>query len=430
MWDKTPQPLKLEKRISSEKRTFDELPIVVNHICNDGLGDLATTLKLAQELTLYFTEKQITLYFPRQADYLALRYLYPDFKKDSDDNEIGGVKLSLRNNDQIAEILGKSLVAIIAPLVADKSPDHPSKFFKNAAINIYLEEPNAHSSVHLPHDRKTAQPYLDTNGNLHLALETGFAKESIGFHLQPGLETLPKIDRRELLEAAKVDPSEIPYLLDAKWATAYYHDSTGFVMYSKVLAEAVRKKGRINMALFDFNRSDKSVHFEVQSMDSNQKRLADLRRSGLQYVHLGPQSNKLLLQFLAQSDLPNLVTGDASLAESISLDKLFVYEEMPWKLWTLPYLINFADANLPKEQSSLVRDAFGYSNVPGKLRFPVIERDITPADNLFLSPQYQQAMHNLYKQVKEQLNLAKNLSQLIRDGIRHYKNQPIYVSSS
>lgn len=90
-------------------------------------------------------------------------------------------------------------------------------------------------------------------------------------------------------------------------------------------------------------------------------RLHGKRRHDVHIIHLGTQPHDIFLRFMAQSQLPLYITGDASLSEAVSMDKVFCYDAPYWKREMLPHLLQFLTLLANEKDSQILRSVHGLS---------------------------------------------------------------------
>lgn len=368
MLTETPTKLDLEAMVSSSSRSFDEIPIWFPSSYG-GFGDIMVTLNLAEGLKQEFPDKKVTVYFGKEEDYKTVQRLYPDFDPTTLETSLNGISVAQVSDIEMRKIMSRNAVGIFSPIPADNRTLAESSFM-DAEFNIYLEEYDGSNRIGLPLGIERNQVYRDRNGRKHLVLPTGFQKDAVGIHIDSslvGLHTEASVETKQtILEKAGFQwiANHIPDLFASEWGMAYYSDGKGFREDSdsylrsldKSLDETDNKDRPI--VIFDFSRFDADYVekcFRVRQFkeifleEDGSVNILEPKNSpypqpapNVYVVHVGPQNHATFLNFLRYSELPVQITGDSSLAEAISLNKIFIYEAPSWKGHVFPALVDLA----------------------------------------------------------------------------------------
>jgi hypothetical protein len=351
-------------------KNFDEIPIWMPE-AHGGFGDIMVTLKLAEGLKKEFPEKRVKVYFGQIEDYEKVRRLYPNFSPKKLEETLNGISVArIRPYDALR--MRESLVRIFSPVAAFKY-GNPYTFVMTSGINFYLEEYDCRESIRLPNLTEN-QVYVDKNGRKHLVLPTGFEEKSIGIHIDSSLTELdnritPEIKER-ILEEANFGwiRDYVPRLMESEWGFAYYCNDDSFRTNSarlnllKALIKSFEATGNWERAItiFDFSNVQfpnkevsRGAYFNEPFRDvfynsgDVEVILGDGSKFGkvapnVNIVHVGMQNHSTFLDFLRYSQIPVAITGDASLAEAVSLRKPFVYHPPTWKTLVFPHLVERA----------------------------------------------------------------------------------------
>ncbi|MBT5021766.1 hypothetical protein HON01_02995 [Candidatus Woesearchaeota archaeon] len=365
MLDQTPKQLYVRpKGKKARNRTFNEIPILFPG-CAGGFGDLMNTLKLGEGLKQEFPDKEVCIYFLGDDDYALVKKLYPHFNKDLKHNVLNGISVAMTDYEQIRKVMGKNKVGVYSPVACIDLP-RPELFFQNAGFNFYVEEYDMRRKLrHLPGGIHSNELSIDQKNNKHLVLRTGFDEDSSGIHIDKDLlnydEDYSKQKKLKLLKEFGLEQvmKQVPGITNSEWTVAYYAEDYFFRMehdddYLKSLYDATLL-GKINpdkkITIFDFSKFDpvdvgrqyfKDKHLKDPFVDffvtenkieriGNLNCCYDHRLANVRIVHLGNQTHDMFINFLKMAELPVCITGDASLAEAISADKIFFYNAPGWK---------------------------------------------------------------------------------------------------
>jgi hypothetical protein len=122
-------------------------------------------------------------------------------------------------------------------------------------------------------------------------------------------------------------------------------------------------------------------------------------------VFAGSVPHSDFVGFLRQSDLPVFITGDASLAEAISMDALYLHQTPDWKHGLVFYATELARTLLSPSDAWRVEQLFSLGRSP------------IATGALFYDSDFRDALRYFNTQVRELLNLPQNLANIIRDGL-------------
>ncbi len=282
--------------------------------------------------------------------------------------------------------------------------------------------------------------------------------------------------KRELVERAGLARilKEVPDLCSRAFTMAYYHDVDYFrrrknsflsTLETELLTgnlkagsnrAADNNAANNKAAVFDFSNCGSELsdypfpppystttatgeYFFDKTIDESRRRII-ARRFGSSWANeckssekgaetvtilqTGPVEHSLFLDFLRFSELPVAITGDASLAEAISLGKPFFYVAPRWKKYVISNLVSSLPDLLGDE--SLYLNAEG---LPSTLRliqallatnshFPEFrETEAAKSDAakyLFSDLSTQRLFHHVNQRIIAEKNLSKNLAALIR----------------
>jgi len=436
MFDEEPRDLDLksldlEGRLQSSERGFNEIPILLPRSYG-GFGDIMVTLKLAEGLKTEFPDQRVTVYFGREEDYQKVRRIYPNFDASKLEAALNGISVAQVSDAKMREIMSRSLVGIFSPIPADNRIPAES-LFMDAEVNLYLEEYDASHLIGLPSGIKRNRVHQDPAGRKHLVLPTGFQEDAIGIHIDHtlvGLSTEATAETKQsILEKAGFQwvAEHIQNLLHFEWGMAYYAEASdsrkGHNSYLESLSRSLKETNNPERAVAIFDFSDCNVRDVEEDYPFRQFTELFLEEDGtvktlkvresnyyqpppnVYIVHVGPQNHDTFIDFLRYSQLPALITGDCSLSEAISLDKIFIYGAPSWKGRVFPAMVDLAADYLEDWRDV---DRIG----------ALFGRDRVKEEDVHNYPEVEQ----FYLKYREAIHEAKRLENEHRDG-RDYQTK-------
>ncbi len=435
------------KRLKNVKREFSLIPIV----CPDypGFGDVVSSLRIAQGMKKEFPDIPIEIYYTSHESYEKHLKLMLEGINNIKAQVLDGKSLikKLRNQRVCIKYLGPNEVTTRSP--------QWSRGALNASFNVYVTEHDLSEG-----ERKAEQNELsfgilseDQYGNRHLPLFSGFDIAGAGLILPP--ERIKIIEpsqsnqnKRDLIFRTGLgkntnekrtlfyrleDPCDI-YGGDT-WGFSYVLErSSPFNGVSACLEDLATAYSEINplkrVIIFDFQDFDpkyfcfnwgrekyKKAPFEQHFVwDEGYLIINNAVKANIVVYHLGNQPHSVFQSFMTLSDLPPVVTGDASMTEALSTGRPFLYEPPNHKVLVLSNLQKYIETNLPQHKEFF--DFLLINNYYSEFR-KWESNLISPYRNLqsIFSPQGNVAFKQLSNHVYASHNFAKNAAALIRTSL-------------
>jgi len=421
---------------------FTSIPII-SPKSPGGFGDQMAALNVAKELKANFPDKEIGLYFSHAASYQKFQALFPNFDPSKHDNYVDNVFVRLRDTSEVREFVKGQKVAIYCPVAYAQDCTHEG-FLMGAEINVYLEEYDIRGCPRLPHFMRENVLYKDDSSAAHLFLSTGFDPEGIGIHIASGSPQAVNRSKRTVLEDAGLEAliREVPDILESDWGVAYYHNATSFRMdfalpkigdssgeatefsYLRELLQFLRRRPHSRRPVVLFDCSDPYAYSldgeNYQRVFTNEPFTDLFLQEGrigrveagrgarhttpapVRILHLGHLRNDAFKALLTVTDLPVLITGDSSLADALSADALFLYDDCDWKSATQRNVFSFAQRVL---RFTDVRNILAiYDNTISRFG----------SDALFDDPAVRASFRSLNQAIREKADLHRNLAEIIR----------------
>ncbi|MBS3162817.1 hypothetical protein J4467_02730 [Candidatus Woesearchaeota archaeon] len=390
------EQLDLETRVISSSRTFDEIPIWMPSAYG-GFGDIMTTLKLGEGLKREFPDKKVTVYFGKETDYKQVQTVYPHFNPKEKTAQLNGISVAQVSDAEMRKIMGRSVIGIYSPVGIHRNP--PKEFIENflmeAAINLYIQEYDAADKIYYPQTEIPNRLYRDKSGRQHVMLATGFDEDSVGIHIDPTLTELSTgtsyNDKTHLLQRAgfQIVQKYVPNVLNTTWGFAYHNEDYTVKDLEDTIIKALEETKMGAITIFNFNRTNSKLVKEYAKKSQFRHVLLgeeegvinnDINDSAvpnIHVVHVGYQPHDIFLNFLRYSELPVLITGDASLSEAVSLRKIWIYQSPPWKVAIFPNFVKRACGMLDDwREADRITSLFGCRRVTEKNvhEFPEVEK--------------------------------------------------------
>ena len=432
----------------------------------DNFGDVMSTLKLAKGLKREFPDKEIVMHIGEDRDLRTLETLCPGLdisKFDVDGSrrsgEFQGIRIingtwGFSNLDVEKDVV---CVRLFFEQTRDQNYRHLprdgqgkpfiTRFLLPASLNLYVQEYDSAHMVTLPEGMEPNRAYRDRTGRLHMVVRTGFYSGSAGIHIDPDLaEKKPDgpLDARRpnffdpvdphdpeqrwqrLREASKMralkilerDGFEPGDYARMRWAVAYHNPPKEvswqpFQEYMFAFEHGYKEDAPA--VVFNFSRM-KREDFERMVEDFPWLNHVFLGEGDIQThrpsspsnitaVYCGPVPHEDFLRFMGESELPAFVTGDMSLSEAISMDKLYIYQTPDWKQGIVYYAIDLAKSFLNPYDAAVVEELFRLNRQPGTM------------SALFYDKHVRDALKEFNMLVREVKDLPHNLAGIIRDGL-------------
>jgi hypothetical protein len=451
------------------KKEFSEIPIVA-HIL-PGFGDLMNTLKLAEGLKTEFPEQEVCVYFKHQDNYQKVGQLYPSFDPEKKRQRLNGITVASVDEKGLRRATGNQIVGIYSIIDNGVGP-YLENLLMDSSMNFYLQEYDIEKNTDKPGDRDVGDQtgfggletnilYQDSAGKKHLILTTGFSETSFGIHIDQDIKRfLPEIDdshpnpwteilrkERDFLGNESIgdfldNQSETtrsawgfvygtPYLLGAGDDTVY---SLNQLVHAYLESEGDFDK---RVTIFDFNsfnpndlrfgwkresiRESYFKHIFISNQGYNEVSgtwsMEGKPRPNVEIVHLGTQSPDVFKEFMGASELPPVITGDASAAEVISMGKPFIYNALPHKIDVIPDLLAYARRMLDSDAAVKVGSVLAseYDEQEHILEYGPGLRNI-------FRPGHQEAFQQLFSSIYQHKDLVKNLATSIRTAVQNYQS--------
>jgi hypothetical protein len=411
-----------------------------------GFGDIMHAIRLAEGLRNTGYVDTIRLLFESSDDLLSLRRLFPELPQDVKELscfERNGLIFINGEKVDADSIIRKSKVAIVLPLMVNQG-FIPSR---EAAINIYLQEYDVSRELgslrcgQVSDDFRETLPetvfeenkiYKDREGNMHLVLPTGFRSE-VGVHIVGETEEEQLLtDKRDII-AKIIESKPITAFPEGvendRWSLVYSHDEDDYCeRYEKPLTKAI-EAGKVSsegICIFNlirtkfFNVKDDIKEFYAYSEFTHvffdektgvPRYFAGKKYPEVKILHVEQLPHNICASIMKTSELPIMITGDQSLSEAVSFDKLYIYSQTGFKGQVMTSLGRLAMQLL---------DPGGADKIQNIIK-PALEAEYLP--RLFYDSEYQNAVHRLNRLIIEKRNLVSNLTTKITDMVAQYDKE-------
>lgn len=374
-------PQQLGESASYSERQFEHIPIYCPK-SKSGFGDIAATVKLARGLRGEFPEKKVDIYFEEAEDCQKADNFLTNEERDN-----YGLELSHKSEKGIRHEMEMAVVGISSVINSDFD-GNLDDLLTAAAVNFYIGEYD--SGALMPAGMVPNQVYTDYSGRKHIILRTGFHPDSTGIHIDQSISALGTKTKPELLEELEYGNqiAKLPEIFESLWTVLYnskYHtwntiseDPEFLQLLYKDLLEVEDTDRRL--IVFDFTAFDRgkpSTEPFVRRVIPGDGPLnvweAEIGRvRGVPYdlpkteplrnvtvVNIGPQPSSIFFDFLKFSEDVVGITGDVSLAEAVSLDKLWTYKAHRGKVGLLPNFMRLTYQLLEKEDAERMQQLLG-----------------------------------------------------------------------
>ncbi len=383
---------------------------------SDGYGDYISSLKLAKSLqeelgwdVVLYTDK------PKIVDSLLNleERINVGIKNENGKIIFDGIEIRCMQKAQLLEEISHYPIAIYSSLLAD-NPIDINDLLLSAKFNIYLQEYDCDRNINvhnlgairplnkleqlwLPREIRSNTMFEDASGRQHTMLTTGFDSEALGIHIEKGVRSaVPSLDWKQQMLSQFILPLEIKQrAMQSSWTLTYYAKYEDFGMYSEgctqmdsylhslIKSIKMNKPEETKVTIFDTSRfeeqylqyDDMYIHrfrepcnhiyllsngeVKIYEASPRAKKVFPDIHGFIDIIHIGPQPQQRFRELLQYSELPVAITGDSSLAEAISMNKLFFHNAPPWKMLCFANYVALATELLPWQQASKIMELFG-----------------------------------------------------------------------
>lgn len=371
-----------------------------------GFGDVMNAFRLAEGLRRSGEIDTVRLLFESADDLQKLRGIMPDVPANVAELqyfERDGIVFINGEQVDIDSIIGNSKVAIVSLLMIDEKRNIARR---TGRVNIYLQEFDCSDDVTRRFDHRdsdVAKVYgsfplnqsdilevnqlleenrltRDADGNLHIVLPTGFSSD-LGIHIAEDQDnSAVATNKTEIIQrlSASKGVALSPQIAQGRWGLAYYTAYEDYRQnFERHLISAVQAKKVKPEGIYIFDTSSMIADIDAfEELDawgrgefthiffdqeSGQLRIvAGKEYPQIRVIHVETIPHDIFLSLLQAADLPVLITGDASLSETIAFDKLFIYQIAPHKTNVMPSYLKLALRLLDSEEAELILKMHGF----------------------------------------------------------------------